>query len=109
MAEYPDFLEKDLAAILGGPGFGEILEFRPAEGDPVTFPGHFSAPAAERRPGDSATPVTAQDYAVTYQETALPHRLKRGDIVAARGDLWRVYKVIVDGQGLATASVQRAN
>jgi hypothetical protein len=105
---YIDFLENDLAAIMDSRALDQPMEFQPEDGEPVSFRGLFSAPTEEQNPGTANAPTTAQNYSVAYKETDLPRRLKRGDLIAARGQLWRVYKIMSDGQGLLTVNVQKA-
>ncbi|MDL2226551.1 hypothetical protein LJB86_02710 [Deltaproteobacteria bacterium OttesenSCG-928-M10] len=103
-----DFAERDLAAIMASRAFDQAMEFRPEGGEPTAFRGLFSAPSEEQSPGGSSAPTVAQNFTVALKETDLPARPKRGDVIAARGHLWRVYKVMGDGQGLLTVSLQKA-
>lgn len=103
-----DFMEADLASIMSSLAFDQSMEYLPEGGEPVPFRGIFSAPTEDQTPGSASTPTTAQNYSVSYKETDLPRRLKRGDLIKARGGLWRVYKAYSDGQGLLTVSIQKA-
>lgn len=104
------FLDRDLSAILAAGDFDEPMFFTPAgsrRGRQVR--GVFHAPTGEQTPGQASTPVLAQGYAVTLQESSLPRRrAKRDDLIKARGQTWRVWRVYSDGQGLLTLGLQKA-
>ena len=108
MSGFIDFLESDLSAIMSSRVFDQPMVFDPDGADPHGFRGIFSAPDEERAPGQVSNQITAGNHSITYKQSDLPRRLKRGDIVLSRGVKWRVYKQLGDGQGLLIVSVQRA-
>lgn len=107
--DYPAFLEDDLADILASDTFDQPAEYLPAEGQSVAFRGVFSAPTEEGPAGSSSAPMAAQVYTLAYKETDLPRRLKYGDRLRVRGQVWEVYKPSSDGQGLSTVWLHLVN
>jgi len=120
------FLDADLAAILEAGDFDEVLEYIPkaAAAEPgagaspagqgsgptaLALRGHFHGPTGEQSPGDLKNPVLARLYSVVVKESDLPGPPARDDLILARGQAWRVWRIHSDGQGLLTISLQRAN
>jgi hypothetical protein len=106
------YLDSDLRLILGSGEISERVEFD-VDGQKINVPcvidrPQMKGPALEPAAGMKA-PYMATHIQVTLASSDLPSPPKKNDVVEFGGQKYKIWRVIMDGQGMCTVAVHEVN